>query len=358
MDTLTSSKTALSAMLAKSREMDEHKAHYVNPARAHHFNDDARLTAETSLMGMTSSIVPLELTDHALYQACSKLAPSVYGKGTTRNLPFDYIKAIRPEVRAYVLNEHLTRAEGDWMVRAYDDKCRAVLSGQYSAIGNSELLEVLETVVSASSNPSSLTKTSEVTPDTLNARIIFKNVTAPNGDGRNGDWGMGVYIGNGETGLRRLRVLPLIQRHSCQNSIIVDQGKGAVEFVHRGSAQTKRILVHSAMAEILPFAAKLLEKMIIAEGEKLPDFSEVLDGLAEQYHWEDATKTKVAIGCEGQETRAGLVNGITYAAHECFANPDDVADMEVLGGTILLAPGSVFHKAVRVARFAAEREAL
>ena len=348
--------TQLEAMLAKSKAMDEHKADFVNSASTHHFMPDGKLSVPSKWLANDHvSIEPLELTEHAFRQVCSKLAPSVFGKGSSKNLPFDYLNAIKPELRATVLNEHLTRAEGDWMVRAFDTNCRAVLSGQYSAIGNTELLDVLDQIVSAGSSPSSMTKTSEVNPDTLNARIIFRNVIKPDGGNKPmGDWGIGVYIGNGETGNRRLRCLPLIQRHSCQNSIIVDSGKGAVEFVHRGSVSTKRVLIRSAMAEVFPWAAKLLDKMIAAEEEKLPDFTEVLDGLAEQYHWNDDLKTKVAIGCEGQETRAGLVNGVTFAAHEMLKDSDEIADMEILGGAILLAPDSVFHKAVRVARMAQE----
>ena len=346
----------LQAMLAKSQEFDGHKADYINPAQIHHFNEDARLTVQTQWMNSQVSVAPLELTENALRQLCSKLAPSVFGKASGKGLPFDYIQAIAPNLRAALFNEHLTRASGDWMVRAYDDKARAVLSGHYAAINNTELLDVLEQIVTSSSAPSSMTKTSEVTPDTLNARIIFRDVTKTDRDGGSkGDWGVGVYIGNGETGNRRLRVLPLIQRHSCQNSIIVDSGKGAVEFVHRGSVSTKRVLVRSAMAEVFPWAAKLLDKMIAAEEQFIPDFAEVLDGLAEQYHWDEETKIKVAMGTEGKETRAGLVNGITFAAKE-QKDPDSIADMEILGGGILVAPDSVFSKAVRVARVYAEKE--
>jgi hypothetical protein len=347
----TETTTQLQSLLARSTEYDEHKADYVNPATSHFVTPDARLTVATGFFGApTVQITPLELTEQGLRQLCSKLGPAVFGKGCARSLPYEYINAIKPELRATVLNEHITRAEGDWMVRAYDDKCRAVLSSGYTAIGNTELIDLLEQINSASKTPGHLTTRSSVTPDSLNVQLIYKDVDTPRGR-----FGYGVNVSNGETGNRRLRVTPVVKVHSCDNSIIADSGKGALEFIHRGSSVTKRVLIRSAMAEVFPWAAKLLERMIEAYDEQLVDFNEIVNGLAKQHGWSEDLKMKVCVGTEGQETRAGMVNGITYAAHS-IKDPDEMNDMEVLGGAILMAPGSVFHKAVRIARLAAEQE--
>jgi hypothetical protein len=45
----------------------------------------------------------------------------------------------------------------------------------------------------------------------------------------------------------------------------------------------------------------------------------------------------VFAGSEGRKTRAGIVHGITYAAHADFENPNDIMDMEILGGHYLYA---------------------
>jgi hypothetical protein len=45
----------------------------------------------------------------------------------------------------------------------------------------------------------------------------------------------------------------------------------------------------------------------------------------------------VFAGSEGRKTRAGIVHGITYAAHAELENPNDIMDMEILGGHYLYA---------------------
>jgi len=47
------------------------------------------------------------------------------------------------------------------------------------------------------------------------------------------------------------------------------------------------------------------------------------------------------MGSEGQETRMGLVNGISFAAHH-LGSADDANRMEALAGAILVNPDSLF----------------
>jgi hypothetical protein len=75
----------------------------------------------------------------------------------------------------------------------------------------------------------------------------------------------------------------------------------------------------------------------------------VIAGLCKQYGWGEDTKTRIAVGTEGRETRFGLINGITWAAHE-VKNADEQSDYEIIGGSILLAPDSVFHNAAYAGR--------
>ena len=335
--------------LDRSLEFDQHKADFVKPAQVCQFDETSRLTMPADMFGLAASAIPLLPTDWAWRQIFAKLGSTVFGSGTNKVLPFDYLLALKPELRAYVLNEHLGRASGEWMIRAYGDTCRAVLSSQYAPIGNSEVLDILRAISTSTSQPYSLTRSSEVTPDSLNVRIIWKNVTTPQDRGGNSDWGIGTYIGNGETGNRKLRVLPLIQRGSCQNSIIVNKELGGIELMHRGSVSTKRVLMKSTLMEVLPFAAELLERMIEADDQEIPDFADVLKGLTKQYGWSDETATNVAMGTEGKDTRAGLVNGVTFAAHS-IADPDERTDLEMLGGALLMASDSLFYRAAFTGR--------
>ena len=335
---------AIQQLLEDSRTQDEHKSDYLVHPHDISFDDACVMHVQSNSL-FANGVTALNPNDWAFRQMFQKLGTTVYGKGANKTLPADYLFALRPDLRAYLMNDHLRNyPNGDWFVRAYDDTCRAVLSDRYASIANTELLNILSVVSKETQAPHYLTNSSSVNPDSLNVRIIWKDVRHGDDRNGNGNWGIGVAITNGEIGQRRLRGMPLLQRHSCQNSIVLDDTVNGFEFTHRGSVQTKMIVVKSAMQEILPFAAEMLETMIAAETDVIPDFTEVLAGLAMQYGWEDNVTAAVAIGTEGQETRAGIVNGITHAA-KGFENPDDRMDMEILGGRILVAEESVFSRA-------------
>lgn len=346
----TTSKTDLQNLLEESREHDTHKTDYKQDAKSFSFDNDANMAIPENMMGaLNVQYPPMPQTDWALRQICQKLGKSVFGGQKT--LPFDYIKAMRPNLRAYVLNHHVSNSDnlGTWLVRAYDTEVRAVLSDRYAPISNTELLEMLNQIAESSNAPHSVTKSSSVRPDDLNIKIIWKNIVKPKPDkGGNDNWGVGVYIGNGEIGNRKLRVRPLIQRHSCQNSIIGNSDLSSLEITHIGNPRAKLNLLKSVMVEALPFAAQLLEDMIAADDKELPEISKVLYILSKQYNWSQDIYSKTLIGTEGNQSIAGVVNGITYAA-QSITNPNDRVDMEELGGAILLDKDSVFTRVLKAA---------
>jgi len=346
LDTLT-----VQNLLDQSQDQDTHKADFTSPARSFQFDQSSRIIpqVEAGLFGQTASVSSLAPTPWAWSQIFSKLGPTVYGKDKNKSLPSDYLLALRPEQRAELLNDHLQHTDTNWLVRSYDDTARAVLSDRYTAINNSDLLDILNQISNGTQQPHHLTRNSSVTPDSLNVRIIWKNIDTGDDSHGNGSWGIGTYVRNGETGNRKGGILPLVQRHSCQNSIIIDNGKSGYEFLHLGSLSSKLTLVKAAISDVLPFAAHLLDKLIKADGEKIPDFTDVISGLCKQYNWDEDVKLKIATGTEGRDTRAGLVNGVTYVAN-FIEDPDRKADFQIAGGAILLAPDSVFHTAVRIAR--------
>ena len=110
MDTQTVTKNDLSELLEKSREQDTHKADYTNPAREFTFDAESRLNVSANMFGLSASMSPLTPTDWAWRQVFSKLGTSVFGKGSSKTLPADYLLAMKPELRAHVLNEHIQRA--------------------------------------------------------------------------------------------------------------------------------------------------------------------------------------------------------------------------------------------------------
>jgi hypothetical protein len=337
----------LQTLIERSEEYDQLKADYSEKARYFHFDEQARIVPP-GVAGFSS--LPLTVSDHALTQICAKLGPAVFGKGSQKSLPRDYLQAIAPDLRAENLNRHIANTNGNsWMVRAYKETARAVLAGDYPGgrdingdFDNTQYLKIVQSFldeIDHSKFPGLKIARSSVTEDDLNIRIIWKN--DPRGGAGRG-YGLGTAIINGETGLRKLKIPSLIQRHSCENSIVVDADGESFAFIHRGSFAALRTQFKAAIGKALQIGANALDKMLAAEEEQIPDFYNVLEGLAEKHNWPREIAMTVAEGTEGQHTRAGIVNGVTWAAHTIFDDPNDQMEMETLGGQLLYAPANLF----------------
>lgn len=348
----------LSTMIAQSEGHDTRKTDSVVAAcdvkwigRSASF----QLGAE-SVWGDSAMQEPLPLKLHAFRQVCSKLGAAVWAAKAQRSLPVEFLLAMPENITAMNLNWATETyaalfPKRKWLWREYHTEpqegvitpnIRAVMDGMYPAITNTELLRSADQMIAGGDYK--LVRP-HLTPDELNVRVALRDV------GEN--YAVGVYIGNSEIGTSKIRILPFIQRHSCKNSIVsVD---GGVELVHRGDIHALRVQLTAAMAQALHATGDMLEKMIAAEKELVPNFQDVLRGLSLQHNWSEALSTAVILGTEGQATRAGVVNGITYAAHKVLEGTEQ-ADMEILGGSILAAPNSLFERAARLSARTTTRE--
>lgn len=345
----------LQSLVNTSEQCDLQKADFVAAARSFSFDEQARIVPPTS-GGFSSA--PLAMTEHSLRQVCSKLGAAVFGKGTSKGLPHDYLSAIPKDLLADNLNRHLTASNGNkWMVRGYGESARAVLAGNYpggtDAAGDFENTQYLRAVTTLAEGqleqfPDMKLIRPTITADDLHIKMTWRDVDTK-GDGGNGNYGVGVYIGNGEIGNRKLTVYPLIQRTSCTNSIIFS-GENGLEMVHRGSLNAMRIQFKAAIGRIFSASAELLDKMIAAEEQTIPDFEATLAGLALKHGWAEPVRDGVFIGTEGKQTRAAIVNGVTYAAHTAVGDAGEQVEMEILGGAILTAPDSLFTQAAKAYR--------
>ena len=123
--------------------------------------------------------------------------------------------------------------------------------------------------------------------------------------------------------------------------------QGVEDAAKQKYAAAMRTQFKAAIGKMLNAAGELLDRMIAAEDEQVPDFESVLAGLAIKHGWPIDVRDAVFSGTENSHTRAGIVNGVTYAAHAAVSEPNDQADMEMLGGRLLVAPDSLFADAAR-----------
>lgn len=304
----------LGKLLGLSTGMDEKKTDYISDLEDIWFSNDADIVVTNPAYGdMAVSLTP---TDWALRQICDKLGPP----------PAKYMKRCPRHLRAENLNYWLGgMPQGYWFVRAYGENCRAVLSRQYVPIANTAVLTHAQQLLDGMGH---WLIDPYVSPDTLHVKIGMAQ-------GPGGAYAVGAYLGNGEIGNRSFRILPFVQKTSCSNSIIYAEGG----FVQRHVSVTKAF-VYGALKEKLGqafgLAANVLERMVMAEAEKIPEIAKVVDHICRQHNLSQAVKDNILLGTEGEKTRMGLVNGISFAAHASDLSMESQIDLETLAGAQLI----------------------
>ncbi len=355
----------LHTLIAKSQAADRTKYDYAAFARHLHFNPSAQMSLGPEIAYELGERVARPLSEHATRQLFAKLGPAVFGKGSNKILPFDYLSAIPQDLLAQNLNRHLVNGNGSkYLVRCTgsgDEErgtVRAILDANYPGgadehgdFENTQYLKVVQSFIDE--QPDNYPDLKLVRPyvgaDEIGIKISWRDVN-PLRDDKGGSYGIGTFIGNSEIGTGKLKILPFVQRTTCENSIIYTRDSG-IELIHRGSFAAIRTQFKAAIGKALHAAADVLDKFIEAEYEQIPDFDAVLSGLALQHGWSEPVKVSVAVGTEGKQTRAGIVNGVTYAAHSSsIIEPLKQIEMEMLGGELLMVPARDFEQAANFAR--------
>jgi hypothetical protein len=309
-------------------------------------------------------VANLNLETNALRQLLGRVSVPFFGKGngtTMDSADWETMLAKYPKYFAAVMNDLIPQLESKGLiVRTHGKDIRAILTDRYGIVDNTQVLNAVREILVASGNemPDLQVVKSEVTRDRLDMRIVFQNPKiknpeiVPQGETRRGDsgnrpYGFGAFVGNEETGRGGLSVKALIQRHGCTNSIIVEH-KDNIQLRHLGETQVLLGRLQQSFADILPVAAQTLNRIYEVTNKALPNLTDVLSGLSKQYGWDDDTAKQVLIGTEGQETVMGLVNGVSFAASKIEDSASRV-EMETQAGAILVAPDSLFARAVQVA---------
>ena len=347
--------TTLDDVFDRAVELDLYKHDHVTEAKALMFNDQARLVMPQHNTPI-GSIPPVSLTEHAYRQMFDKLGPSVFGKGSNKTLPFDYLIALKdryPNLLAAVLNRHLADGNGSrWLVRGNGDQARAILDGDYPRIGerdgmyeNTWLVNVARQMVDRETGGGKFPGFGLINPsisgDNLHLKMAWYDRETPDGS-----YKVGNYLGNSETGQGRYKVYPFIMRNSCTNSIILQTAHG-VSLTHTAKREASiRTVILEALGAVLRPADDLVDMMIAANEQTLSSFTEIVGGIAAEKGWGDPFKSLVIYGTEGRDTRMALVNGVSYAAHVAKGLSDDRrVELEQLAGTLLVAPDSLFDRA-------------
>lgn len=264
--------------------------------------------------------VALPMNAHALWQVCDKLGPP----------PYSYLRNCPPDLAATNLNhwQRENHRDREWLVRSFSGEARAVLSSGYKPIDNDHVLGIVRDILAKEGLSYKLIRP-YLTPDRLHLKVSVA-------DQSGGHYAIGFYVGNGEVGNAALKCRPFIQRHSCTNSIIFDEGFSQS---HVGSGLTVaslRVMLKAGIGTAIAVSAQSLEEVILAEEDEIPNLTAVIDNIATVNRYNNDTKSAIAIGTEGKMTRMGLVNGLSFAAHKVEGlDQEDRIALEFFAGTVL-----------------------
>ena len=289
-------------------------------------SDETVFTDTTFFHGETADIVlpntlfrgALEsypLTPWALSQACQKV-------GT---IPVRYARECPGWLLAENLNHWRKQLPEDrkWFLRFNNGECRGILSDRYSPLANSELAQYL---LDQFGDGYDIVRP-YYDADTLHLKFI--TMADPDDDA----YAYGVYVGNGEVGNRSLTVAGFVQRHSCTNSIVLTDNRWRVTHVNKTKSEYL-LTVRSWVAEAMQLSMDQRERLAEAALEEVEDFSKVVERLCKQNGLTNEAKDNVLMGSEGQKTTMGLVNGLSWAAHQ-QEDPELQIDLESLAGKYL-----------------------
>lgn len=313
-------------LIAQSKEFDEHKADLFAQAKdVAFFGDDEKLylnVEERSLFN--DAWTKLDVEDHALGQLCDKLGPP----------PRDYIRKCPGFLAAKNLNYWSETLEKDWMIRTHGNVARAVVSGLYAPVSNTFILETLDEFLGGEARPT--IGFSKVTRDELFARVAFgaKEIDVP-GFSDTDHYAVGIYFGNSEIGTSAVKVLPFVMRSSCTNSTIwADEEVGVVQ-KHYGfkTKQFIKAIIKEKLGNILGKTEEMLERIVAAEVEEIPDPLPLIDRFLNDNGFTDV-RDYVLVGMEGRPTRAGVHHGLTYAATQ-IENDARAERLQMLAGSYL-----------------------
>src|SRR3990167_4961554 len=279
---------------------------------------------------------PMILETNAWDQLMTKLAPAVYGPGTTRKLPSDYLLAIPNDLRAANLNHLFGKAKlgQSAMVRTVrsdpdgngGSKVRAILHGEYPRVDTDRVIEATKLALEKYQvRPFGIVRP-ELTTD--HCRLRLETSQSPDGH-----YSEGFVMGTDEIGRGNLIVAPFFKKGSCDNTTVWLEG--GVSHPHtRGMLDELVAMMVRGIARAVKMADELLSSYLMAVDEPLPDLAKVIAGLAKQRGWNTGIQHSISAGTERQETRGGLVDGLTWASHQ-QNNLEVCWEMETLAGKLL-----------------------
>lgn len=268
------------------------------------------------------------MTDLSFGQLCGRLG-----------VPAGYAKRIPAHLAAQCLNHDLQRLAGEnrppkFLIRMKGEVCRAFLSDQYSPVGNTEVLEIVERFGRGFRHAVRQVHFDE---RGIWLKLLVEDLEVPDPTRKDMPLKVGVMVGNSEVGTRSLTVEPFVYRKACTNDLVVQQESSvSVRHVHLKAAEI-RYRVTTAVNGAIKSGSGLLDAFAQSRELRVEDPAEVIRQLAARRAMPSKLhdEVRLAHAAEGSERNAfAVINAFTQAARTLEG--DDRVDLERYAGELLL----------------------
>lgn len=269
-------------------------------------------------------------TDHCVTQVANAL-----------EMPVKYSKWLRqqgrPGLALFDRNANFVAARQEnnpMFLRTVGNNGRALLSQDYTAIGNTQVLDIVAGL--SKDQYAADIKRMYLGAEGFWLQVVCPELVYDDPTAQGQKLFGGFNIGNSEIGSRKVSIEFFIYRLACLNGLIV-RVKKLAELAWRHIHYTVRELrdrIVRALAESLELGNEVAQRFIDSHSEPLPNLQKVIARLAEQNTWTQKFQDAVIEQTAGEPgTKFGLINSVTAAAKSL--NPDARIEMERFAGTLI-----------------------
>lgn len=309
----------LDRLHAQSIEHDRLKFDINAPDGRFNINNFGYVDVAPDLWADDQRYATMPMTSWALGQLCAKL-----------RVPRSYVERCPSWLMAENLNHWIGKDDRGWLIRgmAHGDNnmVRAFLSDSYVPLSNSFVLQTIIELVEEDGGFDFRVDPS-LDPDGLWIKFETQDVQLVGEK-----WSVGFVVRNGEIGNRMVEVAAITKRGPCDNTIEFPW-RWQQKHIHIGPNEL-RYMLHLKIAHALQMGEEMTERISAAAEEEMPSLSSLVHNLAADRGYSDDIVDAIFIGVTDQ-TRLGLANGVSYAAHNVAMTEDDQIRMEQLAGDIL-----------------------
>lgn len=283
----------------------------------------------------------LALTPWAASQLCHRLGiPTPYFRRCPVELQDDQVNYwVRRAAAAQEADEASRRSRGQaartrWLLRAQDDRLRAVLTERYAPLDNEVLVEHLMPLVADRFHADWF----DMDDESLHLRMFDPALAR---EVLPGDPIMaGIHVSNSEVGKRAVTVDALVYRLVCSNGLIaLVKGKSLMHRRHigiQGVSFEKEL--EQAVWEATQAAGGMLERFAATVRQPVTDVEKTLDRIGLSWDLSKSTQELVRDALlretpSQQQTLYGLINAVTHAAR--WLPLDDRYQLEALAGSLM-----------------------